>query len=73
MSLQRDYYSSKMEVPFYVEQKVNCYNGSNIILFRLTSYRHAAQHGRKQSYEHYSEAQNYYYLESQKVLQHKKT
>ncbi len=57
-----------MEPPFYVTQKVYSYNWSNIILFRLTSYQNAAQHGQKESYENYSEAQQHYYLETQKCI-----
>ncbi len=57
-----------MEAPFYVEQKVYGYNWSNIMLYWLTSYQNAAQHGRKERYESYSEAQKYYYLETQKCI-----
>ncbi len=57
-----------MENPFYVKQKVYSYNWSNIILYRLTSYQNSAQHGQKESYESYSEAQKYYYLETQKCI-----
>ncbi len=46
----------------------SCFNWSNIILHRLTSYQNAAQHGRKESFEHYSEAQKHYYLKTQKCI-----
>ncbi len=49
-------------------KKYKSFNWSIIILNRLTSYRNAARHGQKESFEHYSEAQKHYYLETQKCI-----
>jgi len=55
-----------MESPFNI--KYHGYNWSNIILHRLISCWNAGRHGRKESFEQYSEAQKHYYLETQKCI-----
>jgi hypothetical protein len=49
-------------------KKYKYFNWSIIILNRLTSYRKAAQYGRREHIEHYSEAQKHCYLATQKCI-----
>ena len=49
-------------------KKYRHFNWSIIILNRLTSYRNAAQQGRRDNIEQYSEAQKHCYLATQKCI-----
>jgi hypothetical protein len=50
-------------------RKYKSFNWDEIIRHRLTSYRNAAQYGRKESFNDYSDSQKHYYLETQKCIE----